>query len=251
METQLLAWQHEWLRIRKIDQGERTEWSRKYSQLSCKFYFHYAMLTINSFGLQNALQRSAVDIGHFFARCHSSAVECATVIADEFGGLGYLKYAPDCLFVQGSYAVLSLLKVCQGQILADFLLELISCSYCAPSSSRSSTTSRKSFASSSASRMLSRASLLLHCTRLPYTACSSAHSFPLVLVPKLTQCRMVAPQRSHQRFRRRLRQQRPTKLRLESLTYHTMMGKCPNRPLHRRLRLIHSLGSSATVRWAP
>ncbi|EPS94764.1 hypothetical protein FOMPIDRAFT_1038716 [Fomitopsis schrenkii] len=111
METQLLAWQHEWLRIRKIDQGEKTEWSRKYSQLSCKFYFHYAMLTINSFGLQNALQRSAVDIGHFFARCHSSAVECATVIADEFGGCGYLKYAPDCLFVQGSYAVLSLLKL--------------------------------------------------------------------------------------------------------------------------------------------
>ncbi|KZT70077.1 hypothetical protein DAEQUDRAFT_810822 [Daedalea quercina L-15889] len=118
METQLLAWQHEWLRIRKIDQGEKTEWLRKYSQLSCSFYFHYAMLTINSFGLQNALQRSAVDIGYFFARCHSSAVECATVISDEFGGLGYLKYAPDCLFVQGSYAVLSLLKLLRPEFKA-------------------------------------------------------------------------------------------------------------------------------------
>ncbi|KAH9843128.1 uncharacterized protein C8Q71DRAFT_699738 [Rhodofomes roseus] len=118
METQLLAWQHEWLRIRKIDQGEKTEWSRKYSQLSCKFYFHYAMLTMNSFGLQNALQRSAVDIGHFFARCHSSAVECATVICDEFGAHGYLKYAPDCLFVQGSYAVLSLLKLLRPEFKA-------------------------------------------------------------------------------------------------------------------------------------
>lgn len=84
---------------------------RKYSQLSCELYFHYAMLTINSFGLQNALQRSPVDIGHFFTRCHLSAVKCVTIIRDEFGPLGYLKYAPDSLFVQGSYAVLSLLKV--------------------------------------------------------------------------------------------------------------------------------------------
>ena len=79
--------------------------------LIANFYFHYAMLTINAFGLQNALERSAVDIGHFFARCHSSAVSCATIIRDEMGPMGYLKYAPDSTFVMGSYAVLSLLKV--------------------------------------------------------------------------------------------------------------------------------------------
>ncbi|PCH37919.1 hypothetical protein WOLCODRAFT_22945 [Wolfiporia cocos MD-104 SS10] len=118
METQLLAWQHEWIHIRNISEGEKTEFARKYSQLSCKFYFHYAMLTINSFGLQNALQRSPVDIGHFFARCHSSAVNCVTVVRDEFGPLGYLKYAPDSLFVQGSYAVLSLLKLLRPEFKA-------------------------------------------------------------------------------------------------------------------------------------
>lgn len=110
METQLLAWQHEWLKIRKVHLASKMDVLRKYSQLSCELYFHYAMLTINSFGLQNALQRSPVDIGHFFTRCHLSAVKCVTIIRDEFGPLGYLKYAPDSLFVQGSYAVLSLLK---------------------------------------------------------------------------------------------------------------------------------------------
>lgn len=77
-----------------------------------KFYFNYAMLIVNSFGLQNALERSAVDIGHFFARCHSSASACATLIRDELAPLGYLRYAPDSNFVMGSYAVLSLMKVC-------------------------------------------------------------------------------------------------------------------------------------------
>ena len=75
------------------------------------FYFHYAMLIINAFGLQNALERSAVDIGHFFARCHSSAVSCASILTDELGPSGWLRFAPDSTFVMGSYAVLSLLKV--------------------------------------------------------------------------------------------------------------------------------------------
>ena len=90
---------------------DETEYIRKYRELIANFYFNYAMLTVNSFGLQNALERSAVDIGHFFARCHSSAISCATLIRDELGPQGYLKYAPDSHFVSGSYAVLSLLKV--------------------------------------------------------------------------------------------------------------------------------------------
>lgn len=90
---------------------DESEYVQKYRMLIANFYFHYAMLTINAFGLQNSLERSAVDIGHFFARCHSSAVSCATILRDEMGPLGYLKYAPDSHFVMGSYAVLSLLKV--------------------------------------------------------------------------------------------------------------------------------------------
>lgn len=66
---------------------------------------------INSFGLQNALERNAIDLGHFFVRCHATASKCATLLRDKLGPLGYLKYSPDSHFVQCSYAVLSLMKV--------------------------------------------------------------------------------------------------------------------------------------------
>jgi hypothetical protein len=69
------------------------------------------MLVLNSFGLQNALERAPLDIGHFFARCHSSATACAVLVRDNLGPRGFMKYSPDSNFVQTSYAVLSLLKV--------------------------------------------------------------------------------------------------------------------------------------------
>lgn len=69
------------------------------------------MLVLNSFGLQNALERAPLDIGHFFARCHSSAIACAVLVRDQLGPRGFMKYSPDSHFVQTSYAVLSLLKV--------------------------------------------------------------------------------------------------------------------------------------------
>jgi len=69
------------------------------------------MLVLNSFGLQNALERSPVDIGHFFSRCHYCATTVATLVRDELGPSGFMRYSPDSHFVQTSYAVLSLLKV--------------------------------------------------------------------------------------------------------------------------------------------
>jgi hypothetical protein len=76
-----------------------------------EFYATYSMLVINSFGLQNAMERSPVDIPHFFARVHSSAKTCAIIVKEELGPQDFLKYAPDSHFVFTSYAVLSLLKV--------------------------------------------------------------------------------------------------------------------------------------------
>ncbi|KAH9931689.1 uncharacterized protein BXZ73DRAFT_90131 [Epithele typhae] len=140
METQLLAWQHEWLHTRitsSMPPGSSasspagltmdiaplappglSENVARFRKAMAGFYFHYAMLTINAFGLQNALERSAVDIGHFFARCHSSAVSCATVMAEELGPSGWFRYAPDSHFVMGSYAVLSLLKLIRPEFQA-------------------------------------------------------------------------------------------------------------------------------------
>ena len=76
-----------------------------------EFFASYAMLVINSFGLQNAMARSPLDIPHFFARVHSSAKTCAVLVKEELGPLDFMKYAPDSQFVFTSYAVLSLLKV--------------------------------------------------------------------------------------------------------------------------------------------
>lgn len=75
-----------------------------------QFYFLYANLLVNSFGLQNALERAPVDLAHFFARCYSSATSFIKTVK-ELAPLGYLRYAPDSHFVFISYAVLSLLKV--------------------------------------------------------------------------------------------------------------------------------------------
>jgi hypothetical protein len=76
-----------------------------------QFYFNYAMLVLNSFGLQNAMEYAPLNIGHFFARVHFSATACATIVRDQLGPNGFMKYSPDSHFVQTSYAVLSLLKV--------------------------------------------------------------------------------------------------------------------------------------------
>jgi hypothetical protein len=86
----------------------------KYNGLMAEFFTNYAMLVINSFGLQNAMDRSPVDIPHFFARVHSSAKTCAVLVKDNIGPQDFMKYAPDSHFVFASYAVLSLLKVSPG-----------------------------------------------------------------------------------------------------------------------------------------
>jgi hypothetical protein len=111
--AQVVRLQSFWSVIFNIDWASSDEPNPvlQYKRLITRFYFHYAMLVLNSFGLQNALERSNIDIGHFFGRCHSSAMACALLIRDELGPSGFLKYSPDSHFVFTSYAVLSLLKV--------------------------------------------------------------------------------------------------------------------------------------------
>jgi hypothetical protein len=108
LEAQITGWHHEWTTgLGDAHAGHPTEYWRSIAE----FYTSYALLVINSFGLQNALERSPADLGHFFVRCHTTASRCATLVRDELGPLGYLKYSPDSHFVQCSYAVLTLLKV--------------------------------------------------------------------------------------------------------------------------------------------
>ncbi|KAG6336922.1 hypothetical protein ID866_2160 [Astraeus odoratus] len=108
IEVQIQTWQHEWTTVR--DQTD-DEVVKAYSSTMMKFHYHYYMLVVNSFGLQNAMERSTVDIPHFFARVHTSATTVATIARDELAPRGYLRYSPDSHFVFLSYAVLSLLKL--------------------------------------------------------------------------------------------------------------------------------------------
>jgi len=94
-----------------------------YIQIAVDFYYNYAALVLNSFGLQNALECSpsgtshssspsySVNTSYFFSKVHSAAHRCAILARDKLGPSGYTKFLPDTVFIQMSYAVLSLLKV--------------------------------------------------------------------------------------------------------------------------------------------
>ncbi|KAJ7355918.1 fungal-specific transcription factor domain-containing protein [Mycena albidolilacea] len=118
-ETQVLAWRQHWngIAAAKGDENPLSP-AREYLNYISIFYFNYTMLVLNSFGLQNALERAPLDIGHFFARCHSSATACAVLVRDNLGPRGFMKYSPDSNFVQTSYAVLSLLKLIRPEFQA-------------------------------------------------------------------------------------------------------------------------------------
>ncbi|KIY46961.1 hypothetical protein FISHEDRAFT_31353, partial [Fistulina hepatica ATCC 64428] len=115
-EQQLADWGRDWRNI-VTKPAEMTRYLQ-YRKIMSSFYFHYALLVLNSFGLQNALDHAPMNIGHFFGRCHSAAVTCATLVRDELGPQGFLKYSPDSHCVQISYAVLSLLKLLRPEFQA-------------------------------------------------------------------------------------------------------------------------------------
>ncbi|KEP52395.1 fungal Zn(2)-cys(6) binuclear cluster domain protein [Rhizoctonia solani 123E] len=114
IESQFQSWSDDWEYYRKNDPSPTAE----YRSLAATFYYHYAMLVVNSFGLQNAMERSRVDIGHFFSRCHTSAMSCALVVRDQLVPGGYMRYSPDSHFVFTSYAVLTLLKLIRPEFSA-------------------------------------------------------------------------------------------------------------------------------------
>ncbi len=120
-DAQLLRWRADWAELRSrygnlvqiefialligaLNLGE-------YYRMMTDFYLNYAVLVINSFGLQDALERKGMNIPYFFSRVYMAAHRCAILVRDRLGPSGHLKYSPDSHFVQTSYAVLSLLKV--------------------------------------------------------------------------------------------------------------------------------------------
>ncbi|KAF9077228.1 fungal-specific transcription factor domain-containing protein [Rhodocollybia butyracea] len=109
-ESQIVDLTTRWNQIAALAQPPSPEIA-EYRALISQFYLNYVLLVLNSFGLQNALERAPLDRGHFFARCHSTATTCATLVRDQLGPSGFLKYSPDSHYVQMSYAILTLLKL--------------------------------------------------------------------------------------------------------------------------------------------
>ncbi|KAJ7073939.1 fungal-specific transcription factor domain-containing protein [Mycena amicta] len=116
-EAQVNSWRQHWMDTVFNEEITSQPWF-EYRQYISQFYYHYAMLVLNSFGLQNAMERESLNIGHFFIRCHSSATSCAILVRDQLGPRGYMRYSPDSHFVQTSYAVLSLLKLIRPEFQA-------------------------------------------------------------------------------------------------------------------------------------
>ncbi|KIK62893.1 hypothetical protein GYMLUDRAFT_41756 [Collybiopsis luxurians FD-317 M1] len=117
-ESQITESSMRWMREESTLGIQDTPVVAEYKQLISQFYLNYVLLVLNSFGLQNALDRSPMDMGHFFARCHTCATACATLVRDRLGPGGFLKYSPDSHFVQTSYAVLTLLKLIRPEFSA-------------------------------------------------------------------------------------------------------------------------------------
>ncbi|PWN41980.1 hypothetical protein IE81DRAFT_323983 [Ceraceosorus guamensis] len=74
--------------------------------------YHYAVLVINSFGLQHAVdfpRRSGLDKGWYFARCYNAAKGIVTAAGT--GLRSVLSYSPETHFVIITYACVFLLKL--------------------------------------------------------------------------------------------------------------------------------------------
>ncbi|KAG7092912.1 hypothetical protein E1B28_009217 [Marasmius oreades] len=119
-ESQIMASRERWATGQDYIQTslKETPSMNEYKVFIGQFYYNYVLLVLNSYGLQNALERSPLDIGHFFARCHGCAMTCSLLVRDHLGPSGFMKYSPDSHFVQTSYAVLTLLKLLRPEFSA-------------------------------------------------------------------------------------------------------------------------------------
>lgn len=115
-ESQIVTWRQQW--VDRRNWHEEAPVTGTYKRMIAHFYFNYAMLVLNSFGLQNAMEHATCNIAHFFARVYASAHACATLVRDQLGPSGFMAYSPDSHFVQTSYAILSLLKLIRPEFKA-------------------------------------------------------------------------------------------------------------------------------------
>ncbi|SJL12170.1 uncharacterized protein ARMOST_15591 [Armillaria ostoyae] len=116
-EDQIFTSRRKWIASSETT-NDKVPIEHEYKARISEFYYNYTLLVLNSFGLQNAIESAPLNVGHFFARVHTSAINCATIVRDHLGPNGFMKYSPDSHSVQTSYAVLSLLKLVRPEFSA-------------------------------------------------------------------------------------------------------------------------------------
>ncbi|KAK9896743.1 hypothetical protein P389DRAFT_172123 [Cystobasidium minutum MCA 4210] len=82
------------------------------------FYFHYHRLLAYSFALQQILKvsTSSLEILPYFLPAYESASQVLKVAREQLHALGHLKYAPDLVFINISYAAVFLLKLLRPEL---------------------------------------------------------------------------------------------------------------------------------------
>ncbi|PKI83046.1 hypothetical protein MVES1_003096 [Malassezia vespertilionis] len=95
------------------DDADMTTRSMYYIARQAPLRYNYAVLVLNSFGLQYALERpsdgASVDKPQYFVRCVHAAKEIIATV--KYGMREILRYAPDPTFVAVAYACVFLLKL--------------------------------------------------------------------------------------------------------------------------------------------
>lgn len=82
------------------------------------FYYHYHRLLAYSFALQQTLKvtSSSLEILPYFLPSYESASQVLKVAREQLHALGHLKFAPDLVFINISYAAVFLLKLLRPEL---------------------------------------------------------------------------------------------------------------------------------------
>ncbi|KZO91426.1 hypothetical protein CALVIDRAFT_541826 [Calocera viscosa TUFC12733] len=120
-EMQLLTWKENYLQRQadnyKISPGAAaTRRIQRFHRIRVNFNYHYSLLIVGSFGLKDALDHRPLDVGFFFNRCYSAATSVLRLAKHDYMADGWLRHAPDSVFVSISYAAISLLRFCRPRL---------------------------------------------------------------------------------------------------------------------------------------
>ncbi|KAI0062632.1 hypothetical protein BV25DRAFT_1803464, partial [Artomyces pyxidatus] len=123
-EGELQHYQKEWAEIFAIDSYSDDDASTFRCRL-LPFYVNYSRLLLFSVGLQKASLRGfQPEDGLFVKKSFESAIALITLFVDSLVPTGYIRFAPDCCFVFGTFAAVCLLTLLRPEYATFIAQEL-------------------------------------------------------------------------------------------------------------------------------